>query len=63
MARKPASRFEVVPIEQALPRLEPPSHLSQDEAALFESIVQHLVRCTSSRLMPSYWLPTCKPVS
>ena len=39
MARKTASHFEVVPIEQALPSLEPPSHLSQDERKLFDRIV------------------------
>jgi phage terminase small subunit len=40
MARKPASHFEVVPIEQALPLIEPPAHLSGAEKALFHSIVQ-----------------------
>ena len=40
MARKPASHFEVVPIDQVVPRIEPPSHLSADEKRLFETIVQ-----------------------
>ena len=39
MARNPASHFEVVPIDQVVPRIEPPSHLSADEKRLFETIV------------------------
>jgi phage terminase small subunit len=58
MARKPASSFEIVPIDQAVPRLEPPSHLSQDEKRLFESIVQqssplHFQR-SDSELLAAY---------
>ena len=63
MARKPASHFEVVPIEQALPKIEPPAHLSQDERKLFDRIVAQASRRTSAGTMPSYWVPTCKPVS
>ena len=55
MARKPANHFEVVPIEQAVPRIEPPSHLSADEKALFQSIVAassplHFVRSDAEML-------------
>ena len=61
MARKPASHFEVVPIEQALPKIKPPAHLSQDEAALFRSIVQassplHFVK-TDAQLLGAYVQP------
>ena len=64
MARKPASHFEVVPIEQALPKIEPPAHLSQDERKLFDRIVAaSFPGALLSGTMPSYWVPTCKPVS
>jgi phage terminase small subunit len=40
MARKPASHFEIVALDQAVPRIDPPSHLDGVEKALFHSIVQ-----------------------
>jgi phage terminase small subunit len=39
MARKSAESLQIVAIEGVSPRLEPPKHLSSDEATLFRSIV------------------------
>jgi hypothetical protein len=62
MARKPASSFEIVPIDQAVPRLEPPSYLAE-ERKLFESIVQtsspsHFVR-SDAHLLGAYCQACC----
>ena len=55
MPRKSAASLEVVQIEEHLPRIEPPAHLSGDEKTLFRAIVkechpQHFVKSDAKLL-------------
>ena len=58
MPRESAASLEVVQIEEHLPRIEPPAHLSHDEKTLFRAIVkechpQHFVK-SDAELLTAY---------